>query len=276
MGAVPLGTGQTIAQDLLKILFGSFPDAKAKDGVWEVASAFSGGLDSTVLTAAAMKRFGPSISIAPVVVGLPGSNDLRAAATAAEELGLGLELEEVVLRPEEVLDAVPAVVAHTGSKDPVVLSFTMPLYFVLKEQGPREVLVGHGGDELFGGYARYEKLLPTQLQAHLDADLDIALSRVEMDRRMARSMKREIVTPFLEPKFIDKVKALPPELKVSGGERKVALRMMARALGLSEKLSVQKKTAAQYGSGIMKFLKSEAKRRGFSRVAELVEDLTKK
>jgi asparagine synthetase B (glutamine-hydrolysing) len=68
---------------------------------------------------------------------------------------------------------------------------------------------------------------------------------------------------------------LPPELKVSGEERKVALRMMARALGLSDGLAGQKKTAAQYGSGIMKVLKAEAKRRGLSRVSDLVQALSK-
>lgn len=273
MGAFQLAKARTIADELLELLFRSFPDGKGKDAVWEVASAFSGGLDSTVITAAALKRFGPSISIAPVVVGLDGGEDLKAAARAAEELGLGLELKEIILTIDEVLEAVPSVAEHMGTTDPVVISFTLPLFFVLKDEGPRDVLVGHGGDELFGGYARYERLTSSKLQDCMNDDLELALSRVEADRAMARSLGRELVTPFLSPKFMERAISLPPELKVHGGQRKIALRAMARRLGLSEASSSIKKTAAQYGSGITKALKAETKRRGLSRVAELVEEL---
>jgi asparagine synthase (glutamine-hydrolysing) len=276
MGAFGLVQAQKIADALLEMLFSSFPARTGEDGVWEVASAFSGGLDSTVLTAAALRHFGSAISIAPVVVGVLGGKDLKAAATAAEELGLGLELEEVVLGPADVLEAVPEVVGFTGSLDPVVISFTIPVYFVLRTEGPHEVLIGHGGDELFGGYARYVGIPPSELQGHLDADLEIAIERVGADRRMARSLGRELVTPFLSKAFVEKVRALPPELKVSGDERKVALRMMARSLGLSDSLAERKKTAAQYGSGVMKVLKSESKRRGLSKVADLVKLLSKR
>jgi asparagine synthase (glutamine-hydrolysing) len=270
-----LAKAQSIEAKLLEMLFSSFPAGKGDKDIWEVASAFSGGLDSTVLTAAALKKYGPAIAIAPVVVGLPGATDLKAAAASAEELGLGLELEEVIISPEDVLKAVPKIFGLTGSKEPVVISFTIPLYFVLTNKGPREVLVGHGGDELFGGYSRYLKIKPAQLQDHLDKDLALAKERVDADRRMAISLGRELVTPMLGTPFIETVRALPPELKVSGDERKVALRKMARALGLSEALVGQKKTAAQYGSGVMKVLKSEAKRQGLENVTELIDELVK-
>ena len=57
--------------------------------------------------------------------------------------------------------------------------------------------------------------------------------------------------------------------------RKVALRFIAQELGLPEDISSMKKTAAQYGSGVMKVMKQETKRMGLSNVGDLIRALTK-
>jgi len=256
-------------KDLLDLLCRSFPDCGLP---WKVTVAFSGGIDSTVLATCALKRFGTGIDMRPVVVGSEGAKDVEAAERAARELKL--DIERILLRPKDVLTSIAPISRFTGSVDPVVISFTVPLYFVLKADGPKEVLVGHGADELFGGYARYLEMDQNDLQAQLDTDLTIAQQRVDADRGMAKHFGREIMTPYLTPAFIELARSLPLELKVANGERKVALRMMARELGLSEGLAGLKKRAAQYGSGVMKVLKEESKRKGLSNVGELVRTMT--
>jgi asparagine synthase (glutamine-hydrolysing) len=52
--------------------------------------------------------------------------------------------------------------------------------------------------------------------------------------------------------------SLPDEMLVDNGVRKVALRQVATALGL-EGAALRPKKAAQYGSGIMKAMKTMAK-----------------
>lgn len=237
-------------------------------GVKEIAIAFSGGLDSTVVTATAMGLLEGAVTMRPFVVGLPDSKDLLHAKLAAKELDI--ELNVVQVSKEEVLSSIQTVSRYTQTTDPVVVSFTLPLYFVLKEKGPRKVLVGHGGDELFGGYARYLDMCPLSLQEHLDSDLDLLKGRAEKDRKMAEDLGRELIAPMLDHGFMAAAKGLPMEMKVADGERKIALRMMARRLGLSDAIVNMKKTAAQYGSGIMKVLKKESKNRGYDGVEELI------
>jgi asparagine synthase (glutamine-hydrolysing) len=254
-------------KDLVDKLLRSFPERKEPN----FAVAFSGGLDSAVVTAAAQRRFGNHADIEPIVVGLSGAQDLEAATVAAKELDLSLR--SVTLKGEDVLGSIPFVSRTIGTTDPVVISFTLPLFFVLKQDCPREVMTGHGGDELFGGYARYLDMLGADLQANMDSDLALARERLVAEQRMAERMGKDLLTPFLSPEFVEAVRALPLDLKVSGGVRKVALRMMARELGLSEAIAGQKKKAAQYGSGIMKLLKDETKRMGMEGVQGLIKAL---
>jgi len=60
--------------------------------------------------------------------------------------------------------------------------------------------------------------------------------------------------------------------KMVNGERKVPLRLAARSLG-TELIASREKKAAQYGSGFMKVLKSQARREKLT-VEEYLASLT--
>ncbi len=124
----------------------------------------SGGLDSSTVAALAAERIGTGM---PVFTGAfregPEFDESGYARIVAERLGAQLHL--VYPRAEEFVALIPRLVWHMD--EPAAGPGLFPQYVVSREAA-RHVKVclgGQGGDELFGGYARY-----------LVASLDFALS----------------------------------------------------------------------------------------------------
>jgi len=216
------------------------------------AISFSGGLDSSVVAAIALKR----MNLAGYAVGLAGSYDLGNAGKSANALGLALK--KVELSEEDVLALAPKVKKITGLEDRMDVSIAIPLYAscsAAARDGFRAVLCGQGADELLAGYARYEKMGKDGLKSALEKDfLALEDGGWKRDLAIAKAAGVELVSPFMDPRVSDFARKLPVELKYNGNERKVVLREAARLIGLDVSVSGQKKKAIQYGSGVAKLL----------------------
>jgi len=215
----------------------------------KVAIAFSGGLDSSVIAKVA------SESACPVLytVGLRGCKDFDAAVKAADILGLPLKLIEI--KEKDVLEAVPLLAQVIANDSKLIISYELPLWFVCKNCKENVVVSGQGADELFGGYAKYQKLKAEELLAKLKIDSEAVKNEgVVLERAIARHFGKGLLTPYLDNDIFSFALTLPLEEKINGGERKIILREVARLLGLGE-ISQRKKRAAQYGSGIAKILR---------------------
>ncbi len=114
----------------------------------------SGGLDSTAVAAAAKRR------IAAPVKAFHGKfaegtryDESRYARIAAE--ASGCELVEITITPEQFVEDLPALMR--AMDEPVAGPGLFPQYRVSKlaREHVKVVLGGQGGDEVFGGYARY-------------------------------------------------------------------------------------------------------------------------
>ncbi len=236
------------AQELLALL-----DKAVKKNVSgrETALAFSGGLDSTLLAKLASKY----TSVRAYAVGVEGAYDLANAEKSARSIGVPLEKiiasrEDVAHASEEARKIVP---------DPSILDIqiAVPLHLLcsnVHKKGITELLIGQGADELFGGYARYEKMGETQLQNALRTDYEALPSMLERrDCAVAKYNKVTLKTPYLEKEVADFALALPLEFKVNNG-KKIILREAARLSGLPPEICAQPKKAIQYGSGVSKAL----------------------
>jgi asparagine synthase (glutamine-hydrolysing) len=115
----------------------------------------SGGLDSSVVAALAVRHAGRGslIGFTGRFPEPPGYDERAYARELAAELGF--ELVELDLTSRDFVDTIRQVVYHLDH--PVAGPGSFPQYHVsrLAARHRKVVLGGQGGDEIFGGYARY-------------------------------------------------------------------------------------------------------------------------
>jgi asparagine synthase (glutamine-hydrolysing) len=251
------------AEEMLKVLERAVGEEcdEAEAGI-----LFSGGLDSTVLAKLASAR----CQVMLYTIGVPGSHDLKVAEETASDLDM--RWEGILLDRRDILSALPGISEIIGTDNPLVLSFEMPLYLVSAKAKERLLISGQGADELFGGYARYARMSEAELTLSLDQDLRGLLTvGMERERRLAEHFGKVIRHPYLHRAVVEMAQNLPMSERIHEGERKKVLREVATLLQLGP-VSVRPKKAAQYGSGVMREMKSEAKERGVP-LSDLVSSL---
>jgi len=119
-----------------------------------VGAYLSGGLDSSIVSALGARKQGPGF------MAFSGRFDLGSAydespfarALARRE---NIELRETTIEPGDFVDSIRDVIFHLDY--PVAGPGSFPQYIVsrLAAKDRKVVLGGQGGDEIFGGYARY-------------------------------------------------------------------------------------------------------------------------
>ena len=215
--------------------------------------ALSGGVDSALVARLA--------GLECVVVGLPGSHDLRRARLAA--LSLDLTLHEVLIDPAEIEPALAAVLPVIPDKDPVNASIAATLFFVCRwagDQGVERILAGQGADELFAGYSRY--LHTATLAEDMERDIFALPRQLARDQAVAGLFGACFSLPYMDCRVVRAARAIPAEMLIVDGVRKRPLREVA-ARHLPESIAWQEKKAMQYGSGVMREIERLAARRGY-------------
>lgn len=148
----------------------------------------SGGVDSSVVTALTQAQASAPVHAFTVAFDDPRFDESAHARAIARHLGTNHE--EFLLREEEVVRQVPALIA--AMDEPTANGSFFPVYLIsqLARTRVKVVLSGDGGDELFAGYNRYAlarrtwralRWLPGTVRRAMAASLASADSR-ELDR----------------------------------------------------------------------------------------------
>ena len=175
---------------------------------------------------------------------------------------MGLKWCPIILEEKTIIANLIPLSILLKDPAPLPLSYEMPLFVVASFAKEDILLSGQGADELFGGYSRYLLMDDDHLAKEMRSDLENLLSRgVDNERRIASHFEKSIFHPYLHPEVVREASRLPIRQCIDGQSRKVVLRDVARLLGLDQ-VADRPKKAAQYGSGVMKVMKIEAKRLG--------------
>jgi len=220
---------------------------------------FSGGLDSNIIALLSKNK-----EVTCYCVGLEGSQDVEWAKKSAKLLNLKLKVKTLTLK--EVEKSLKQVVKILKTDDVTKVSVGLTVYLAMKITKEKNIVTGLGAEEIFAGYNRHKKANTSEKELFKESWAGLKRcykNDIERDTKIAKELKKQIFTPFLDKDLIISAMNIKPKDKIKKGYKKYILREIAIELGLPKELAFRKRKAAQYGSNILKAIDKLAKKAGF-------------
>ena len=188
---------------------------KRLDADAPVGFLLSGGLDSSLVCAVAARESKKPIKTFSIGMDIDAI-DLKYAREVADYLGA--DHTEVIITKEDVLKALPEVVALLGTYDITTIRASIGMYLVCKyiheHTDLRVLLTGEISDELFG--YKYTDFAPSAEEFQKEAEKRIRELHMYDVLRADRCISvnsLEARVPFGDLDFVEYVMALDPEMK---------------------------------------------------------------
>jgi len=235
-------------------------------GLSEVAVAFSGGLDSSLIAWLAVKA-GAEAHL--IHVSLENQLETEQAEKAASLLGM--PFHAYLYDEGDVEQTLPKVLLAIEDHNPVMACIGVPMFWAAEraaELGFKVLFAGQGADEYFGGYRRYLNLYKrfgedTTEKALAHDILTMHEKNFERDSKICTFNNLELRLPFTSYPIAEFALNLPLRLKIESPNdslRKAVLRKAAEKFGLPPPIVNKPKKAVQYATGVAKAVRRLAKR----------------
>jgi asparagine synthase (glutamine-hydrolysing) len=233
-------------------------------GCDRVGVAFSGGVDSA-LTARLASISGRDVTL--FVTGIRGAEDFDWAEAGAKDLGL--PLVSVEKEHSDLEEDLPRVIALLEDYNPLQVGVAVPLLWVVEKASERSLptlLTGQGADELYGGYARFQRILEEEGEERVEEEIYQNVihsyhNNYERDAKVTSAHGLSARQALISPSITQYVLRLPLPFKLSPGKgpRKILLRRVAEKLGVPRAMAWKRKRAVQYSSHVEKTMRRIAK-----------------
>ncbi|MDR1954673.1 MAG: type II toxin-antitoxin system RelB/DinJ family antitoxin [Candidatus Methanoplasma sp.] len=225
----------------------------------DVAVAFSGGLDSGLMSAIA-KKYAKSVHL--YTCGTSKAHDVIMARDLSEKLELPWTQAEISKRNVELL--IKEMISATGTTDPFTLSYELQLFCVCREAKEDIVITGQGADEYFMGCAKFVDQTDNDYEMQREAAVERLLKvSIPCEISIAKHFGKELLYPYMSEEVLSGVKSLDQdELRPKDMDsRKSVLRDIAEDLGYPY-IAARKKKSSQYGSGTTDIIRALAREKG--------------
>ncbi|MGY5858615.1 MAG: asparagine synthase-related protein [Candidatus Thorarchaeota archaeon] len=265
---------EQVLKSLQLHLENSFERLRSED---RCAVLFSGGVDSA-LAALMAKNFCDDTLL--VTARCAGSHDETVAVSAAK--AMSLPIIEVHIDSDSLWKTLPNVINSIKRTKRMDVEIALTFYFAAQEARKRGydlIVSGQGPDELFGGYARYEKMMieqgPEKVESELWADISITdEANIQRDTLAVGAHNLEAFFPYLNSDFVRTALTIPATLNIDSEKkpsRKLLFRELAIRLGVPREVASTPKRATQYSSGTSKMLEKTIRKN-----VDSMKELTKK
>ena len=250
-------TPEHVLKSLQLHLANSFERLSGED---RCAVLFSGGVDSALVALMAKKYCEDTLLI---TARCAGSHDERVAVSAAD--AMSLPIVEVHIDSDSLWKSLPKVVNAIKRTKRMDVEISLPFFFAAQEahnRGYGLILSGQGPDELFGGYARYEKMMleqgPEKVESALWEDVSVTEeANIQRDTLAVGVHGLGAFFPYLHQEFARTALTIPATLNINpekNPSRKLLFRELAMRLGVPKEVAQTPKRATQYSSGTSKML----------------------
>ncbi|WP_287961283.1 asparagine synthase-related protein, partial [Acidiplasma sp.] len=88
-------------------------------------------------------------------------------------------------------------------------------------------------------------------ETYLNRLFNVTLPR---EKKMAEYYDKELITPYLNPEILKLRSKITRNVNINGESNKLILREIAKNIGIPDSIFNRNKKAAQYGSGINRYL----------------------